>query len=88
MSGYIYSIDVKTAEPIGGSNFFVATHMTQGKIYGQTKVEKVDPEKNIYFKFTSSDRKIVENLITIKNCHLKSNIQVRKICKKRERNAL
>ena len=61
--------------------------MTQWKIYGQKKVEKVDPEKNIYFKFTSSDRKILENFITIKNCHLKSNIQVRKICKKREHNA-
>ena len=41
----LYSIDVKTAEPIG-PKFFVGHHMTQGKVYGGSNFQKFASHQN------------------------------------------
>ena len=61
----MHQINVKTNEPIG-PNFFVATHITQRKVYGRIKVEIVPKKRQLNLFYRNVFRKVC-NIINKRN---------------------
>jgi len=61
----MHLINVKTNEPIG-PNFFVATHITQRKVYGRIKVEIVPKKRQLNLFYRNVFRKVC-NIINKRN---------------------
>ena len=61
----LYSINAKMTEP-SGPNFYMATHVTLGKVYEHVKVEQICSEKYLSFLKKEKSTKGIKSLPSTK----------------------
>jgi len=72
----LYPINLETAEPIG-PKFFGKPHMTPGKVYRRSKIQKLASKKlfkNKFWKFTIFFYKIHELFVFVLQCIQRENV--------------